>query len=257
MNPVERDAVLTVRNLSHTFRGENGGLHVLDGINFQVCPQDFCCVLGPSGSGKSTLLRVLAGLLRPSGGQVDFCGSAEKPRIGLVFQQANLMPWRSALHNVRLPLEVVDYPKADRDARCIELLRSVGLERFVDAYPDELSGGMKQRVAIVRALSWNPSILLMDEPFGALDAMTRERLQDELLDIWQRTKLTVVFVTHSVEEAIVLANRVVVMTPGPGRIESDNSLGLPRPRDVSSPEFNDIRRVLGAKLHSHHAKKAA
>ena len=129
--------------------------------------------------------------------------------------------------------------------------------KFANAYPHQLSGGMKQRVAIARVLANDAELVLMDEPFGALDAMTRERLQDELLEIWERTKLTVVFVTHSVEEAIFLADRVVVMTPGPGRIESDNALDLPRPRDVASPEFNDIRRVLGAKLHSHHGKKAA
>ena len=133
----------------------------------------------------------------------------------------------------------------------------MGLGKFANAYPHQLSGGMKQRVAIARVLANDAELVLMDEPFGALDAMTRERLQDELLEIWQRTKLTVVFVTHSVEEAIFLANRVVVMTPGPGRIESDNALDLPRPRDVASPEFNAIRRVLGAKLHSHHQKKAA
>jgi NitT/TauT family transport system ATP-binding protein len=131
------------------------------------------------------------------------------------------------------------------------------LQKFATAYPHQLSGGMKQRVAIARVLANDAELVLMDEPFGALDAMTRERLQDELLEIWQRTKLTVVFVTHSIEEAIFLAGRVVVMTPGPGRIESDNRLDLPRPRDVSSPEFNDIRRALGAKLHSHHGKKAA
>ena len=137
------------------------------------------------------------------------------------------------------------------------LLKMVGLEGFEKKLPWQLSGGMQQRASICRALVHDPKIMLMDEPFGALDAMTRERLQDELLEIWQRTKLTVVFVTHSVEEAIFLANRVVVMTPGPGRIESDNALDLPRPRDVASPEFNAIRRVLGAKLHSHHGKKAA
>ena len=136
-------------------------------------------------------------------------------------------------------------------------LGMIGLADFAERYPHQLSGGMKQRVAIARVLANDAELVLMDEPFGALDAMTRERLQDELLEIWQRTKLTVVFVTHSVEEAIFLANRVVVMTPGPGRIESDNPLDLPRPRDVASPEFNAIRRVLAAKLHSHHGKKAA
>jgi NitT/TauT family transport system ATP-binding protein len=133
----------------------------------------------------------------------------------------------------------------------------VGLTRFADAYPHQLSGGMKQRVAIARVLANDAEMVLMDEPFGALDAMTRERLQDELLDIWQRTKLTVLFVTHSIEEAIFLADRVVVMEPGPGRIASEHRIELPRPRDVSSPEFNAVRRELSARLHSHHGKKAA
>jgi NitT/TauT family transport system ATP-binding protein len=133
----------------------------------------------------------------------------------------------------------------------------VGLQKFANAYPHQLSGGMRQRVAIARVLANDAELVLMDEPFGALDAMTRERLQDELLEIWERTKLTVVFVTHAIEEAIFLADRVVVMSPGPGRIDSDNRLTLPRPRDVASPEFNEIRRDLSARLHSHHAKKAA
>jgi NitT/TauT family transport system ATP-binding protein len=142
----------------------------------------------------------------------------------------------------------------DTADRFIEL---VGLTRFTDAYPHQLSGGMKQRVAIARVLANDAEVVLMDEPFGALDALTRERLQDELLELWQRTGLTVIFVTHAIEEAIFLADRVVVMTPGPGRIESDNRITLPRPRDVSSPEFNDIRRALSGKLHSHHGKRAA
>src|SRR4030081_45409 len=141
--------------------------------------------------------------------------------------------------------------------RASRFIALVGVQRVAEAFPHQLSGGMKQRVAIARVLANDAELVLMDEPFGALTAMRRERLQDELLEIWRRTGLTVVFVTHSIEEAIFLADRVVVMSPGPGRIESDNALDLPRPRDVASPEFNAIRRVLGAKLHSHHGKKAA
>src|SRR6185295_11487185 len=179
------------------------------------------------------------------------------PNRGMVFQDYGLFPWLTVRGNIAFGPACRGRPTAEIKEQVERFINLVGLQRFADAYPHQLSGGMKQRVAIARVLANDAEMVLMDEPFGALDAMTRERLQDELLDIWQRTKLTVVFVTHSIEEAIFLANRVVVMTPGPGRIESDNQLDLPRPRDVASPEFNAIRRVLGAKLHSHHAKKAA
>jgi NitT/TauT family transport system ATP-binding protein len=148
-------------------------------------------------------------------------------------------------------------PKAQARDIVARFIDMVGLAKFADAYPHQLSGGMRQRVAIARVLANDAEVVLMDEPFGALDAMTRERLQEELLDIWRKTNLTVIFVTHAIEEAIFLADRVVVMTPGPGRIESDNSLELPRPRDVSAPDFNDIRREMSSKLHSHHGRKAA
>ena len=173
----------------------------------------------------------------------------------MVFQDYALFPWLSVRDNIGFGPVARGLSGGEVKATVDKFIELVGLQKFATAYPHQLSGGMKQRVAIARVLANDAELVLMDEPFGALDAMTRERLQDELLEIWQRTGLTVVFVTHSVEEAIFLAGRVVVMTPGPGRIESDNALELPRPRDVSSPEFNDIRRVLGAKLHSHHGKK--
>ena len=179
------------------------------------------------------------------------------PARGMVFQDYALFPWLSVRDNIAFGPIARGLASSQVKETVDKFIELVGLGKFANAYPHQLSGGMKQRVAIARVLANDAELVLMDEPFGALDAMTRERLQDELLEIWQRTKLTVVFVTHSVEEAIFLANRVVVMTPGPGRIESDNALELPRPRDVASPEFNDIRRVLGAKLHSHHGKKAA
>ena len=179
------------------------------------------------------------------------------PDRGMVFQDYGLFPWLTVHQNIGfgpasrgLPRKVVK-ETADR------FVTMVGLNRFADAWPHQLSGGMKQRVAIARVLANDADMVLMDEPFGALDAMTRERLQDELLDIWQRTRLTVLFVTHSIEEAIFLADRVVVMEPGPGRIASEYRIDLPRPRDVASPEFNEVRRELSARLHSHHSRKAA
>ncbi len=255
-----RDVVLEVKGLGKVYDSHQGPVTALKGVDFKVHRREFVCVLGPSGCGKSTLIRILAGLESYSSGEVLLDGEPVQGPCkdrGMVFQGYTLFPWLTVKKNVMFGLEVNGAGRNEAESQARQWLELVGLTKFADAYPHQLSGGMKQRVAIARVLANDAELVLMDEPFGALDAMTRERLQDELLDIWQRTKLTVVFVTHSVEEAIVLANRVVVMTPGPGRIESDNSLGLPRPRDVSSPEFNDIRRVLGAKLHSHHAKKAA
>jgi NitT/TauT family transport system ATP-binding protein len=202
----------------------------------------------------------MAGFEQPSAGQALMWGKpieGPDPSRGMVFQDYALFPWLSVRDNIGFGPASRGLGKAEVKATVDKFIDLVGLQKFATAYPHQLSGGMKQRVAIARVLANDAELVLMDEPFGALDAMTRERLQDELLDIWQRTRLTVVFVTHSIEEAIFLADRVVVMTPGPGRIESDNRLDLPRPRDVASPEFNAVRRVLGAKLHSHHSKKAA
>ncbi len=202
----------------------------------------------------------MAGFEQPSSGEALMWGkpiAEPDPSRGMVFQDYALFPWLSVRDNIAFGPIARGLAGSQVKETVDKFIELVGLGKFANAYPHQLSGGMKQRVAIARVLANDAELVLMDEPFGALDAMTRERLQDELLEIWQRTHLTVVFVTHSVEEAIFLANRVVVMTPGPGRIESDNALDLPRPRDVASPEFNAIRRVLGAKLHSHHQKKAA
>jgi NitT/TauT family transport system ATP-binding protein len=216
-------------------------VRAISGVSLDVADGEFIALLGPTGCGKSTLLRVVSDLQRPSDGTVEVRGgSAAQARrrneFGFVFQEAALLPWRSAIENVRLPLEVVDYPGEQQEARCLELLRSVGLEKFRDAYPAELSGGMKQRVAIVRALSWNPSILLMDEPFSALDELTKNQLQDDLLGIWGREKKTVLFVTHNISEAVYLADRVVVMSAHPGDIKTILEVDLPRPR---APEVRD------------------
>jgi NitT/TauT family transport system ATP-binding protein len=252
--------IIEIGRVSKQFQLQEQTIHALSDATLSIAKGEFVCLIGASGCGKSTLLRIMAGFEQPSAGQALMWGKPIEepdPSRGMVFQDYALFPWLSVRDNIGFGPASRGLGKAEVKATVDEFIELVGLQAFATAYPHQLSGGMKQRVAIARVLANDAELVLMDEPFGALDAMTRERLQDELLDIWQRTKLTVVFVTHSIEEAIFLADRVVVMTPGPGRIESDNRLDLPRPRDVASPEFNAVRRVLGAKLHSHHSKKAA
>ncbi len=252
--------IVDIRGVSKVYRLQDQTIHALSGANLSIRKGEFVCLIGASGCGKSTLLRIMAGFEPPSSGEALMWGkpiSGPDPSRGMVFQDYALFPWLSVRDNIGFGPVARGLSSGEVKATVDKFVELVGLQKFANAYPHQLSGGMKQRVAIARVLANDAELVLMDEPFGALDAMTRERLQDELLEIWQRTRLTVVFVTHSIEEAIFLAGRVVVMTPGPGRIESDNGLDLPRPRDVASPEFNDIRRVLGAKLHSHHGKKAA
>jgi len=252
--------IVEIKSVSKVFQLQDQKIHALSDANLSIRKGEFICLIGASGCGKSTLLRIIAGFEQPSSGEALMWGrpiAGPDPTRGMVFQDYALFPWLSVRDNIGFGPAARGLSSGEVKATVDKFIELVGLGKFANAYPHQLSGGMKQRVAIARVLANDAELVLMDEPFGALDAMTRERLQDELLEIWQRTKLTVVFVTHSVEEAIFLANRVVVMTPGPGRIESDNALELARPRDVSSPEFNAIRRVLGAKLHSHHGKKAA
>ena len=220
--------ILVVQDLSVTFPGENGGLDALDSLSFSIQPQEFVCVLGPSGSGKSTLLRILAGLLQPTHGTFAF--STGQPRIGMVFQDANLMPWRTAIENVILPLELQGIPANEACAHAQDLIDLVGLQGFESSWPRDLSGGMAQRVAIARALVHDPDILLLDEPFGSLDALTRERMWIELSRIWQARRKTVLMVTHSISEALFLADRVMVLTQRPGSIKLDLEADLPRPR---------------------------
>jgi NitT/TauT family transport system ATP-binding protein len=240
------DPILVVRDLSLTFPDSSGGdLDALDSASFTVQPREFVCVLGPSGSGKSTLLRILAGLLRPSSGTYTF--STRAPRIGMVFQLANLMPWRSVLANITLPLELQGLPAGESRRRAEELVELVGLEGFESAWPRELSGGMAQRVAIARALVHDPDILLLDEPFGSLDALTRERMWSELSRIWQARRKTVLMVTHSINEALFLADRVLVLTQRPGKIKLDLKVELPRPRPDEiryTPQFGKLARRL-------------
>ena len=252
--------ILEMKNAGKIYAQGGRRIEALRGANLRVKKGEFICLIGASGCGKSTLLRIMAGFEQPTTGEALMWGKpieAPEPSRGMVFQDYALFPWLSVRDNIGFGPTSRGLSSGEVKATVDKFVDLVGLGKFANAYPHQLSGGMKQRVAIARVLANDSRILLMDEPFGALDAMTRERLQDELVDIWSRTGLTVLFVTHSIEEAIFLADRVVVMSPGPGRIESDNALELARPRDVASPEFNAIRRVLGAKLHSHHGKKAA
>ena len=252
--------ILDLRHVGKIYELNDQRIEALRDANLVVQKGEFVCLIGASGCGKSTLLRIVAGFEPPTSGEAlmwDKPISDPAPDRGMVFQDYGLFPWLTVRQNIGFGPASRGLPKAELRTLVDRFVDMVGLTRFADAYPHQLSGGMKQRVAIARVLANDAEMVLMDEPFGALDAMTRERLQDELLDIWQRTNLTVLFVTHSIEEAIFLADRVVVMEPGPGRIASEHRIDLPRPRDVSSPEFNAVRRELSARLHSHHGKKAA
>ena len=239
-------AILTIRHLSAVFPDANGGLRALEDISFDVHPREFVCVLGPSGSGKTTLLRILAGLISPTSGSFVF-GHGEQPSTGMVFQQANLMPWRTVFENIRLPLEVKQVDEAEARTKTQEMIELVGLQRFEESLPRALSGGMAQRLAIARALVHDPDLLLLDEPFGSLDAITRERMWNELSRIWQRRQKTVVMVTHSINESLFLADRVLVLTPRPGRVRLDLNVDLPRPRhdDIRyTPHFGKLAKTL-------------
>ncbi len=222
--------ILTIRNLTTVFPDENGGLRALRDVTFDVHPREFICVLGPSGSGKTTLLRILAGLIQPTSGSFTF-GHGEQPSIGMVFQQATLMPWRTVTENIKLPLEIKNVDDATARAKTQEMIELVGLQGFEDSLPRDLSGGMAQRVAIARALIHDPDLLLLDEPFGSLDALTRERMWTELSRIWQARQKTVIMVTHSINESLFLADRVLVLTQRPGSVKLDMKVDLPRPRE--------------------------
>ncbi len=225
--------VLKVENLRMAYSGQNGRLDVLRDVSFQVEEGEFVSIIGPSGCGKTTLLRLIAGLARPVAGRVLLNGEeVTRPsrRIGILFQKPALLPWRTAEANVALPLEVDGSPSRDARQRARELLRWVGLAGFERAYPAHLSGGMAQRVALARALASNPSLLLLDEPFGSLDALTREQMGQELLRIWEARRPTVLMVTHSVSEAVLLSDRVLVLTPRPATVAAEIAIPLPRPR---------------------------
>ncbi|MBN2147663.1 MAG: ABC transporter ATP-binding protein [Anaerolineales bacterium] len=245
---------LVVHEMSTVFPNENGGLQALDHISFEVHPEQFVCVLGPSGCGKTTLLRALAGLLTPSGGKILYRGEqlhGPHAGVGLVFQKPTLMPWRTVLQNIILPLQIQGVPALQALQKVQEMIDLVGLQGFENALPHNLSGGMAQRVAMARALVQQPTLLLLDEPFGSLDALTRERMGDELLRIWQAHRTTVVMVTHSISEALLLADRVLVLSPRPGCLQLDLMVDLPRPRDDETrytASFIELSRRLRAAI---------
>jgi NitT/TauT family transport system ATP-binding protein len=240
-----RKPALRVQNLEVIFSDASGVVHALHDLSFSLPPNGFVSLIGPSGSGKSTILRVLAGLVSPTRGEVHF--NTDQPKVGMVFQKANLMPWRRVIDNIGLPLELKGLPRKTILDRTQELIRLVGLQGFEGAYPRDLSGGMAQRVAIARSLMQDPDILLLDEPFGALDALTRERMGDELLNIWQARRKTVLLVTHSIPEAIYLSDQVLVLSARPGSIVLELPVDLPRPRTPEmrySNTFSELTHTL-------------
>src|SRR5215212_6759983 len=234
-----------------------GTVTAVEDVNFRMQPSEFLCLVGPSGCGKSTMLNIIAGFLTPSAGEILIGGKPVKgygQDRGVVFQDfAQLFPWRTALGNVTFGLEMKGVGKAEREEIARNQLRLVKLEKFAHSYPHHLSGGMQQRVAIARALAYNPAVLLMDEPFAALDALTRDDMQRLLAEVWRETRKTVIYVTHNVAEAVYLADRVVVMTPHPGRVKIEVPIPLPRPRDPLSVEFlehqKQLLRELGQQAH--------
>jgi NitT/TauT family transport system ATP-binding protein len=248
-------ALIEGRHLSKVYGTATGPLVALDDVSFDVAPGDFVSLVGQSGCGKSTLLNLLGGLDERSEGSLSLAGDdLDRPRadIGMMFQTSVLFPWRTVRQNVLLPGEVLGLDKQEQARRCQDLLALVGLEGFEDRYPRELSGGMRQRVALARLLAHDPTVLLMDEPFGALDEFTRETMNLELLRVWASTGKTVVFVTHNIGEAVFLADRVFVMTPRPGRLAGVIEVDLPRPRTTAMMREQryadlvfEIRRLLG------------
>ncbi len=254
------NTVISARNLSLTFHTNDGPVHALKDVSLEVEKGDFVSFIGPSGCGKTTLLRCMADLERPTGGSMTVNGvSAEEARksraYGYVFQAAGLYPWRTIGGNIRLPLEIMGYDKSDQNARVKRVLELVDLAGFERKYPWQLSGGMQQRASIARALAFDADILLMDEPFGALDEIVRDHLNDQLLQLWERTNKTICFVTHSIPEAVYLSTRIVVMSPRPGRITDVIESPLPRARPLDireTPEFLEIAHRVREGLRAGH-----
>ena len=238
---------LKIDNVYKEYQGRNGKTIALNGVSLDIKENEFICVVGPSGCGKSTLLNIIAGLLEPTSGTVTLDGKVIEGtgvERGVVFQQYALFPWRTVLKNVMFPLEMKKVPKAEAEAIARKYIKSVGLEGFEKSYPKELSGGMKQRVAIARAYAANPEVLLLDEPFGALDAQTRVQLQSELLETWEKEKKTCFFITHDVDEAVILAQRVIIMSARPGRIKKIVDIDIPYPRTQATktdPRFLELK----------------
>src|ERR1700732_3948568 len=239
---------IEVSDVSLVYDTPSGPVSAVEKVSFSIEASEFLCIVGPSGCGKSTLLNLIAGFLVPSGGQFRFAGKGVSGRgldRGVVFQDfAQLFPWRTALGNVCFGLEMKGISKPEREDIAKRQLALVKLEKFAQSYPHHLAGGMQQRVAIARALAYNPSVLLMDEPFAALDALTRDEMQRLLADVWRETRKTVVYVTHNVAEAVCLAERVLVMTPHPGKLKADVRIELARPRTPLSVEFLEHQKML-------------
>ncbi len=236
----DRNEVIGVERVDLFYRSKNAEVHALDAVTLSAAAREFVALLGPSGCGKSTLLKLIAGLIPQSSGVIRVNGrpiNGPTPSIGIVFQSPLLMAWRTVLENVLLQIEIRNLRVADYRAAAHDLIRLVGLEGFADAHPHQLSGGMQQRVGLCRALIHDPDLLIMDEPFGALDAMTRELMNAELQRIWIERRKTVLFITHSISEAVFLADRVLIMSPRPGRIVGEIVVDLPRPRTVATTEL--------------------
>ena len=246
--------VIEIRNLSKMYASQDGPVHALADLSFAVADAEFVTIVGHSGCGKSTLLKIIAGLLGPSSGTVKVRGrtvTAPLSDVGMVFQRPVLLKWRTILDNVMLPIEMLHLPRAGGREHALDLLKLAGLIDFRHHYPAQLSGGMQQRAAICRALVHDPSLLLMDEPFGALDLMTREEMNVELLRIWSQRRKTTLLVTHSISEAVFLADRVIVMTPRPGMVADVVDVRLPRPRIPETkldPLFSECVQIIGRKI---------
>jgi NitT/TauT family transport system ATP-binding protein len=247
--------MLRINGIAKRFVSTEKVVTAIDGITLDVAVGEFLTLVGPSGCGKSTILNIVSGLMAPTEGSITVDGQALKGvtrDIGYVTQQANLMPWRTLIDNVAFPLELDGVRKEERLSRARELIKLVGLAGFEQAYPEQLSGGMRQRANIIRTMIYEPKVILMDEPFGPLDAQTRVVLQDLLLSLWERAKSTIVFITHDLQEAIGLGDRVVLLSARPGRVARIETVPLPRPRDVfkihDSPEFRDLYDKLWLEL---------
>ena len=258
---VTTDAVIAARELGLTFETNDGPVHALKDVSLEIGKGDFVSFIGPSGCGKTTFLRVIAGLEEPTAGQITVNGmspdEARRARAyGYVFQAAGLYPWRTIAGNVKLPLEIMGFPRAEQEERVKKVLQLVDLEGFEKKFPWQLSGGMQQRASIARALAFDADILLMDEPFGALDEIVRDHLNEQLLKLWARTGKTIAFVTHSIPEAVYLSTRIVVMSPRPGRIHDVIESPLPRERPLDirdTPEFLEVAHRVREGLRAGHA----
>jgi NitT/TauT family transport system ATP-binding protein len=260
---MSRDSVIEARSLNLTFATNDGPVHALSDVNLTINKGDFVSFIGPSGCGKTTFLRALAALEKPTSGTIRVNGltpdeARQKRAYGYVFQHAGLYPWRTIAGNIKLPLEIMGFSKSEQLRRTDEVLRLVELEDFSKKYPWQLSGGMQQRASIARALAFDAELLLMDEPFGALDEIVRDHLNEQLLELWQRTNKTICFVTHSIPEAVYLSTKIVVMSPRPGRISDviESPLLAERPLEIrDSPEFIEIAQRVREGLRAGHGSE--